>query len=489
MRTVADLVAAGRGSIRLLGGVGSRGVRTVRSVEHLGDLDGVEPDALVVVASSAVVAAHSYEFDLAVRRAAAAELAGLVLPGCGELPFTAVRLADRVDVALLGCDDRDDIATTIVRLDQLLRGDAATDLARATSVVDVVRRLEALDGTDVPELLDAAGAALGTALRLAGPDEVGEPVLIDGRCTSRVHAGADDTATALALPVLAAAVSRLIGAANARRALPQRARAAILAELVTGDASATAAVLQRARALDVAVDGVHAVICLAGAAATESSESAVLAAQSRRDWAATVAVEALASSSDTWTVTAVEDDVLAVCTRRGARANDWHHLHPAAELILRQLHAERPDTAVFAGIGSAHPGPAGLRTTAAEARAAAAGARAAGRPHTAAAFDATGVRRVLAEIRASTLSRNVLDALLAPLDKLGPERANTAIETLGALLDAQGSPQAAAARLHLHPNAVRYRIRRIRQHLDVDLDDPDARFALLLACRVRLIRG
>jgi DNA-binding PucR family transcriptional regulator len=44
-----------------------------------------------------------------------------------------------------------------------------------------------------------------------------------------------------------------------------------------------------------------------------------------------------------------------------------------------------------------------------------------------------------------------------------------------------------AERLHLHRNAVGYRIRQIRERLNVDLHDPDQRLALQLACRSRLL--
>jgi DNA-binding PucR family transcriptional regulator len=85
-----------------------------------------------------------------------------------------------------------------------------------------------------------------------------------------------------------------------------------------------------------------------------------------------------------------------------------------------------------------------------------------------------------------TVRASVRDQL-APLEKLGPARADTAIRTLAAYLDEQGSVVRTAERLHLHRNAVTNRLRSITELLDVDLDDPDQRLALQLACRARLL--
>ncbi|AYY12204.1 PucR family transcriptional regulator [Actinobacteria bacterium YIM 96077] len=58
------------------------------------------------------------------------------------------------------------------------------------------------------------------------------------------------------------------------------------------------------------------------------------------------------------------------------------------------------------------------------------------------------------------------------------------VETLRAWLDAFGDVAAAAAQLHVHPNTFRYRLRRIRQIAEIDLDDPEARFAAMLELRL-----
>lgn len=59
-------------------------------------------------------------------------------------------------------------------------------------------------------------------------------------------------------------------------------------------------------------------------------------------------------------------------------------------------------------------------------------------------------------------------------------------ETLRVWLDAQGDVRSAAAELHIHPNTLRYRLRRIEAVGGIDLSDPTARFAAQL--HLRLLR-
>lgn len=58
------------------------------------------------------------------------------------------------------------------------------------------------------------------------------------------------------------------------------------------------------------------------------------------------------------------------------------------------------------------------------------------------------------------------------------------IEALEAWLDALGDVTRAAATLFIHPNTLRYRLRRIAEVGDLDLDDPEQRFALMLQLRI-----
>ena len=117
------------------------------------------------------------------------------------------------------------------------------------------------------------------------------------------------------------------------------------------------------------------------------------------------------------------------------------------------------------------------------------GARSLGRLNAPVPIDAVALPRTLIEWLTSDAGRLATERLLAPLDDLGPERSMTAVRTLDAWLDEQGSLVRCAERLHLHRNAVGYRIRQIRERLGVDLDNPDQRLALQLACRSRLLAG
>ncbi|MBM7439932.1 CdaR family transcriptional regulator [Streptomyces sp. HB132] len=58
------------------------------------------------------------------------------------------------------------------------------------------------------------------------------------------------------------------------------------------------------------------------------------------------------------------------------------------------------------------------------------------------------------------------------------------VRSLAAYLETGGDVAAAAGRLVLHPNTLRYRLRRVRERFGIDLDDPDTRLVLALAVRL-----
>ncbi|MBF8184442.1 helix-turn-helix domain-containing protein [Nonomuraea sp. K274] len=58
------------------------------------------------------------------------------------------------------------------------------------------------------------------------------------------------------------------------------------------------------------------------------------------------------------------------------------------------------------------------------------------------------------------------------------------VESLEAWLDALGDVGKAAGTLFIHPNTLRYRLRRVTEVGEIDLDDPEQRFAAMLQLRI-----
>jgi hypothetical protein len=87
---------------------------------------------------------------------------------------------------------------------------------------------------------------------------------------------------------------------------------------------------------------------------------------------------------------------------------------------------------------------------------------------------------------AGPVLREVERSRLAGLDDLAPGLRRRMEETGLAYLQNGGNAAAVARQLHLHPQSVRHRLRRLRDLLGEQLDDPAARFELEAALRNRL---
>ena len=76
-----------------------------------------------------------------------------------------------------------------------------------------------------------------------------------------------------------------------------------------------------------------------------------------------------------------------------------------------------------------------------------------------------------------------------PLDAAAPAARARLTETLLAWLELQGSAPAVARQLHVHPQTVRYRLAQLREALGDALEDPQARFELLLVLRAERLHA
>ncbi|MER5377512.1 helix-turn-helix domain-containing protein [Streptomyces sp. NPDC002553] len=189
-----------------------------------------------------------------------------------------------------------------------------------------------------------------------------------------------------------------------------------------------------------------------------------------------------------------DGDRLALLVTGDASASD----HEAAVLaVVRELDAavsSSPDCApVWLGVGPVGPPERAAESydravlvmralREREARAAATGA-----PRPARYADAAGAGAAVETLRILDAVRPVWESGEGPVHEL--IRADLAgggelVRTLAAYFDTGGDVTAAAGRLVVHPNTLRYRIVRLRERDGVDVDDPDTRLLLTLAARL-----
>jgi PucR-like helix-turn-helix protein/diguanylate cyclase with GGDEF domain len=83
------------------------------------------------------------------------------------------------------------------------------------------------------------------------------------------------------------------------------------------------------------------------------------------------------------------------------------------------------------------------------------------------------------------LASELAEDRLAPLGELRPGVRARLTESLRAWLDCQGRVDETARALSVHPQTVRYRLNQLREVFEGTLDDPQGRFELALALRVR----
>ncbi|MFF9588796.1 PucR family transcriptional regulator [Streptomyces sp. NPDC014646] len=489
--------------LELLSSPGLDGLRPL-----VGPLDAVEvtgvrleprPDGLAALPAGTVAVLLAplpgHLLDVAVRDAAAAGAAALVLTGVARTPHglpaevtaTARALAERGRVAVLYAGG--DLAALVVAVERAVAGSAADALAR---VAAAAREVTAVAG-DPERVAAAASRALGVPveLRAAGPGEEGASAAgPDGDIRLAApprpgHAGAA-VRSVLALAALAAA-------GGGHGDVPVRSRGRLLAELLVAPRDQAARLAARGRALALPVDGWHMALRLEAGDLDAADRPKVLdAVMSRaltllRSWDGPAAQPSGAApppgDAVQWNAALVDDALVLLGTWPADPGADGRRATLArARRVVDRLAGLRPEAGLRCGVGSPHRGPLGIRTSAREARAAVPR----GLGPAVAAHDAVGLDRMLLEWYASDTAREAVAELLAPVLALGPERAEPLLRTLQGYLDHNNSPGRAAEALHLHRNAVGARIRKVVRLTGADLSDPDVRLALQLACRASL---
>jgi PucR C-terminal helix-turn-helix domain/GGDEF-like domain len=546
VRTVDEMLASSplAGLWRVSRGGGDRQVALVRLAERFADLDDAPAGSLVVLSRAASAELSDYRLDMGLRWASANRVSAVAAFAAEQWQptVTAMDIAGRADIALISIPAAAELAGLVQAITREIGGGAESALGRAEEGLNAVLSAEAA-GAGLDDLRASVGEALGTPvefhpddpgpgdrgngqLRLdrgairAGPGaparalegglagEVSVPVVVGeaqiGHLVAPDVQGDLAIAARLVLHSAAASAGRLLDLARRAREVPVRSRSELLAELLMSESAINDDLLDRARQLNVSLGGWHVVVRIEaddldshgpdgsadgpGPTGPDATSRDEVRRFELLETAGQIALQAAGAAGGTWHLSRVARALVLIrMTRSDPGPQAGAQAARAAARALQALRERLPALPFRAGVGAAHEGPTGLRASAAEARAALLAARAARKPSGVAAHDVVGVQRMLMEWYASDTARASVRDQLAPLEKLGQSRADTAIRTLAAYLDEQGSIIKTAQRLHLHRNAVANRIRGITELLDVDFDDPDQRLALQLACRARLL--
>ena len=486
---VDQLVRRHPGGVEILTGPPERPVGEVRLVDNTGQVDMAPAGALVVLDRGLAELAGDYRFDVVVRRAAAREVAGLVvlLPPEAKVSLTAMALARRADIALVRLSPDVDLTEAVGTLVRQAADRLSVTVDRVRAVCDAID--EGSFGS-VDELLERVGLLLGRAVGLGIP--VGDALAVpagperpDWLWTDRPGDPDADALLEMVLWRVAAETTRLAAERSRAEQVSRRSTGEVLVQLVEADRSQRATIAPSARRLGIPVDGWHVIVRIEPDNLLEVT-GGDLAAFELRDELAGLALQTARSLPGTWHVGHDPAVLLLLWTTRTAPDPEDHaRLRRQLDFVVKALSGRAAGLRIFCGAGTARPGIAGLASSATEARLAVSSARFRRRSNVPVHFDAVGMRATLLEWYGSPTVRQSIDRLFAPIADLSPAKRQAMIDTVGTYLDLQCSAARTAEALHLHRNAIRYRVQRAFEVLGIDEGDTDQRLFLHLACRAQ----
>lgn len=483
MPTIRDLIAVTEPyAVTLLAPTDSRdasnhAIKRVVIVQDLPGLQTVPEKSLVIVSSGLFTRQDSSGLDVLIRRVAERGVIAVLVQGLVQSQPRMQRLTDRFNVAVLGCPASVDLGDLVTTLNQGISGGPADTLLRVSLALDRTKAWSDDPDGDPAILVRDVAKVLGEPLRYEPFLEHGTPVLVNGLVVGYIGTGEDSLPTPemrFALPALVNAIGTRLALEHEHEHALQEERSRALTALIVADSTSVDHYAAVARQLSIDVDGFHVALAIH----SQTNDPALRDLEFR---SAQAALErAFATDQIELHSTRVESSFGAILSSGIGRRLGVADVQSGIQAAL----AESGSNALFWGLGTEHVGATGIRTSMYEARSASNTAAVERVTTRVVLFDASGIQRLISEVRASVTAGRVAREILEPLDSLSNRQAS--LETLNAWLEERGSLKAAALRLHLHPNAVAYRINKIADALTVDLADADTRFALQIACRVAL---
>jgi sugar diacid utilization regulator len=173
---------------------------------------------------------------------------------------------------------------------------------------------------------------------------------------------------------------------------------------------------------------------------------------------------------------------------RAARRRGIDEVRALAEQCRSVMVERHPDASVVAGVGGCCRTAGEISRSYTEARGAIEAARRMGRAPAVLAFDDLGVHRLLLQVPDLGELRAFAADVLGELVREREPRADL-VGTLAEWFRCNGSPQRTGRELHVHPNTVTYRIRRVEEITGLRLDHYRDRLMAQVACEIVQVLG
>jgi sugar diacid utilization regulator len=165
-----------------------------------------------------------------------------------------------------------------------------------------------------------------------------------------------------------------------------------------------------------------------------------------------------------------ESEVVIVVPEHGSQGSPAADVSRLSWNCLARMRDLFPEATVTIGIGAACQDPAEIARSYGQARRTIDAVVRLGRHGQVVAFEDLGIHRLLLQVPDLAELRSFAAEVLGELDRQDRQRGAELLATLACYFRENSSPQRTARSLHLHPNTVAYRIRRIQEITGLRLD-------------------
>jgi sugar diacid utilization regulator len=215
----------------------------------------------------------------------------------------------------------------------------------------------------------------------------------------------------------------------------------------------------------------HRVLAVALGSASGAAAGARPAENAAVSERAAVAVEQFFAVRVPEAITSIRaDEVIVVLAEHGGQRSPGGEISRLATSCLNRMRDMFPEAAISIGIGGICRDPAEIATSYGQARRTIDAMARLGRHGQVVAFDELGIHRLLLQIPDLAELSAFVGEVLGKLVAMDRQRGTEFVSTLACYFRENNSPQRTARTLHVHPNTVTYRIRRICEITGLQLD-------------------